>query len=140
MNHKQTGPAARPILESTARVLLLAVAVLALPPQSTAQQAQLAPKPIPVPNLGVWEDTVPWPIVAVHMLHHPNGKMLIWALTKDAQSQRSQIMLGTWACGDAQVRIIRRFDDPASLQKQQNRDSFPYTWTTLPSGGFLVGT
>ena len=79
MNHKQTGPAARPILESTARVLLLAVAVLALPPQSTAQQAQLAPKPIPVPNLGVWEDPVAWPIVAVHMLHHPNGKMLIWA-------------------------------------------------------------
>ena len=61
-----------------------------------------------------------------HYTYFASGKMLIWALTKDAQSQRSQIMLGTWACGDAQVRIIRRFDDPASLQKQQNRDSFPY--------------
>ncbi len=65
MNRNQTNVGGLP--SSIRSAVLLALAMFLAPSLGAAQKG------------GVWEPPFPWPIVAVHLLHHPSGEILTWA-------------------------------------------------------------
>ena len=60
-------PLARSLSGFAPHALLCALVFAALPRTGAAQ------------DLGVWDPPVAWPMVAVHLLHQPDGEILSWA-------------------------------------------------------------